>query len=96
MTPFITDLKWSLRFVAIAIIPIGICAFLLTELLGGIEGAGKLILLATLWPMVILEPFTKGSDGSLVWMVFFVCEFSYCYLIVFVVRIMWSTFRLKR
>jgi hypothetical protein len=93
---FINDLKWSLRCAAVAALPLAIAMWLLFALFGGIEGDGKLVWIAALWPMIALDPFTKGSDGPLVWAVFLVAELSYVYSLVLGARTIWRLFWAKR
>jgi hypothetical protein len=87
--PFVNDLKWSLRFAAVAALPLAIGVWLLTALLGGLHGGGKLVWLAALWPMIVLDPLTGDSDGPFVWAVFAIAEFAYAYLLVFAVSTIW-------
>jgi len=88
-SPFVGDLKWSLRFAAVAALPVAIGLWLLTALLGGLHGDGKVVWLAVLWPMIVLDLFTQGSDGPFVWVVFLVAEFLYVYLLVLASRTIW-------
>jgi len=39
--------------------------------------------------MIVLDPFTQGSDGPFVWVVFLVAEFLYVYLLVLASRTIW-------
>jgi hypothetical protein len=87
--PFVSDLKWSLRCAAVAALPLAAGIWLLTALLGGLHGGRKLVWLAALWPMIVLDPLTKDSDGPLVWVVFLIAEFGYAYLLVFASRSIW-------
>jgi len=90
--PFVSDLKWSLRCAAVAALPLAAGIWLLTALLGGLHGGGKLVWLASLWPMIVLDPLTKDSDGPLVWVVFLIAEFGYAYLLVLASRTIWRIF----
>jgi hypothetical protein len=83
------DIWWSLKWTSILILPLGVVIAGLVTVLGGLEGAGKLIFLAALAPMLLLDPVTKGLDGPLAWATFVVAEFAYVFLLVFVARLLW-------
>ena len=84
------DTWWSLKWTSILILPVGVVIAGLVTLLGGLEGGGKMIFLAALAPMLLLDPITKGLDGPLDWVTFVVAEFAYVFFIVFVARVLWQ------
>jgi hypothetical protein len=76
----------------ILIVPVAAVIAVLFILLGGIEGAGKLIFLVALAPMLLLDPITKGVDGPIAWVTFVVAEAAYVFLLLLVGRFIWHQF----
>jgi hypothetical protein len=80
------EIARSARLAAVLFVPVAMAGGLLIELLGGLEGGGKLLFLALVAPILLLEPLT-GSEGELAsWCVVVVAEFAYLTLVVVVVR----------
>jgi len=87
-----TELRWSLKWTLILLVPVAIAVAGLAMLFGGIEGGAKILYLIALAPMFLLEPVTKGVDGPLAWGIFAIVESAYLFLIVLIARVLWRRF----
>ena len=86
------ELRWSLKWTLILLVPVAIVVAVLAILFGGIEGGAKLLYMVALAPMFVLEPATKGVDGPLAWGIFAIAESAYLFLIVLIARVLWRRF----
>jgi hypothetical protein len=94
MQALAADLRWSVKWTSISILPIAALVAVLVMLLGGIEGDAKAVFVVAMAPMLVLGPVTKGLDGWVAWSVFVVAEYAYVLLIFVIGRVLWRKLRM--
>jgi hypothetical protein len=73
----------------ILLVPVAVLAGGAIELLGGLEGGGKLLFLVVMAPMLFVEPLTADSGEWASWCIVALAEYAYLLLIIVVGRVAW-------